>query len=84
MYTGSSQSDGRRARMVPVVVVLAALALPLTGRTQRYVPTTDPEHPRLRYADSLDSVNDRCAVRKNKLNPKVRPVYVNKQPVGFC
>ena len=84
MHTGPWQTNGRRTRTVLVVVVLAALALPLAGRTQRYVPTTDPNHPRLRYADSLDSVNDRCAVRKNKLNPKVRPVYVNRQPVGFC
>jgi hypothetical protein len=41
--------------------------------------------PRVRYYDSeLVSLNDRCAVRKIKLNPKMPPVYVNGQPIGFC
>lgn len=41
--------------------------------------------PRLRYfEDNQVSLNDRCAVRKVKLNPKMPPVYVNGQPVGFC
>ncbi|HEX5133663.1 MAG TPA: hypothetical protein VFX92_14405 [Candidatus Krumholzibacteria bacterium] len=41
--------------------------------------------PRLRYLDTgLVSINDRCAVRKVRLNPKMPPVYVNGQPVGFC
>ena len=41
--------------------------------------------PHLRYfeADQI-SLNDRCAVRKVKLNPKMPPVYVNGQPIGFC
>lgn len=41
--------------------------------------------PRIRYfADDQISLNDRCAVRKVKLNPKMPPLYVNGQPVGFC
>lgn len=41
--------------------------------------------PRLRYFDSKQvTINDRCAVRKVKLNPKMPAVYVNGQPVGFC
>lgn len=41
--------------------------------------------PRVRYFDTdLVSINDRCAVRMVKLNPKMPPVYVNGQPVGFC
>ncbi len=41
--------------------------------------------PRLRYYDGEQvSLNDRCAVRKAKLNPKMPPIYVNGQPVGFC
>lgn len=41
--------------------------------------------PRLRYFDGDQvSLNDRCAVRKVKLNPKMPPIYVNGQPVGFC
>ncbi len=34
--------------------------------------------------DSLMSVNDRCPVRRGHLNPGIRPMYVNRQPVGFC
>jgi len=41
--------------------------------------------PRLRYYDGEQvSINDRCAVRHVKLNPKMPPIYVNGQPVGFC
>lgn len=41
--------------------------------------------PRLRYLDSdRVTINDRCAVRKVRLNPKMPAVYVNGQPVGFC
>jgi hypothetical protein len=41
--------------------------------------------PRLRYfEDNQVSLNDRCAVRKVRLNPKMSPVYVNGQPIGFC
>ena len=41
--------------------------------------------PRVRYFESnLVSLNDRCAVRKGKLNNKMPPVYVNGQPIGFC
>jgi hypothetical protein len=40
---------------------------------------------RLRYFDGDQvSLNDRCPVRKVRLNPKMPPVYVNGQPVGFC
>ena len=49
-----------------------------------YVNATD-SLPRLRYFESdLVSVNDRCAVRKVKLNPKMPPAWVNGRPVGFC
>jgi len=41
--------------------------------------------PRIRYFEgSQVSLNDRCAVRKVRLNDKMSPVYVNGQPVGFC
>jgi len=41
--------------------------------------------PHLRYFDGDQaSLNDRCAVRKVKLNPKMPPIYVNGQPIGFC
>jgi hypothetical protein len=73
--------------MPPVVVTLLCAALAfvaLTARAQRYVPTADPKHPRLKFADSLVSPNDRCLVSHDKLNPRVRPVYVNGVPMGFC
>ena len=40
--------------------------------------------PRIRYADGLVSLNDRCPVRKGPLNLRMPPVYVNGRPVGFC
>jgi hypothetical protein len=77
-------SSTRLSRIGVAAAIGAALALPYDGEAQRRVPTADPEHPRLRFVDSLTSLNDRCMVRKAKLNPKMRPVYVNQQPVGFC
>jgi len=71
-------------RWMGAIALAVAFGLPIAARAQRYVPTADPEHPRIRYTDSLTSLNDRCMVRKSKLNLKVRPVYVNRQPVGFC
>jgi len=73
---------------VSIVVILAAVAF--TGavvpavEAQRYVATADSSRPRLKFADSLVSANDRCIVAQEKLNPKVRPVYVNGVPMGFC
>lgn len=77
--------DWKRA-LAPALAGLfaACLLLPAPGSAQRFVPTDDPEHPRVKYPDSLVSVNDRCAVRKVKLGNRVRPVYVNGLPIGFC
>jgi hypothetical protein len=50
-----------------------------------FVGAAEDSFPRVRYFETnLVSINDRCAVRKVKLNPKMPPVYVNGQPVGFC
>jgi hypothetical protein len=65
-------------------VLALALALPTALHAQHYVVTRDPQHPKVRYADSLVSLNDRCIVAGNKLNLKVRPVYVSGAPIGFC
>jgi hypothetical protein len=47
--------------------------------------TTADSLPRLRYfADGLVTLNDRCPVRKVKLNPRMGASYVNGHPVGFC
>ena len=66
------------------VCSLAAVLTPLVGLCQRYVPTADPGFPRIKFADSLVSSNDRCMVSRTKLNLSVRPVYVSGRPVGFC
>lgn len=47
----------------------------------------DPEAelPRLRFhAGGEVSANDRCPVRRSRLNPGVAPVRVNGRPIGFC
>jgi len=74
------------SRRVPTVALaaVAALALAAPARAQRYVAGPDSLHPRIRYADSLECPNDRCIVSRKKLNPRVRPVYVNGVPIGFC
>jgi len=62
-----------------------ALALgPRPATSQTYVPTSDLNHPQVRYGDSLVSLNDRCPVRHGTLNPAYAPIYVNGRPVGFC
>jgi hypothetical protein len=63
-----------------IAVTLAAALAP----AQEFVPTKDPEFPRVRYSDSLLSLNDRCIVRHGKLNPVFPPAYVNGRPIGFC
>ena len=64
--------------------LLTAALFGSTGTAQVYVPTADLEHPKIRYADSLISMNDRCPVRTGKLSPGYKPVYINGQPIGFC
>ena len=74
-----------RARIGPAVAAGLAALLRVPGApAQHYAAGADPNFPRLKYADSLVSLNDRCVVSHTKLNPKVRPVYVNGRPVGFC
>jgi len=49
------------------------------------LPSDNPLRFHLRYRDGQVSLNDACAIRlENKLNPKIPPVYVNGQPIGFC
>jgi hypothetical protein len=76
----------RHSRLLPVATLALALLPVLTGVAiaQREVATRDPAKPRLKFADSLTSMNDRCAVTRNRLNPQIRPIYVNGKPIGFC
>lgn len=66
------------------LALLALALLAAAAAAQVYVPATDPAFPRLKYADSLTSLNDRCIVSQAKLNPKMVPLYVNGMPIGFC
>jgi len=74
------RAAGRAALGFGIAALLAAAA----ATAQVTVPTQDPQHPRIRYADSLVSMNDRCMVRGGTLNPLFPPVYINGRPVGFC
>ena len=65
-------------------LLVSGLVLVGTAAAQHYVPGTDAAHPRVQYADSLVSLNDRCIVRQNKLNLELPPIYVNGAPIGFC
>ena len=43
------------------------------------------EFPKILFDDGEQvSLNDRCPVRKVKLNRKMPPVWINGRPVGFC
>lgn len=83
-------------RRVQVMVLVAGIGITLLAACSKkdkaaeymalgeFVEAQD-SFPRVRYFDTdLVSINDRCAVRKVKLNPKMPPVYVNGRPVGFC
>jgi len=70
-----------RATEVFLAVTLLG-AMPVGA--QHYVDSSDPAFPRIQYADSLVSVNDRCIVRLRKLSPKIPAVYVNGRPIGSC
>ena len=74
----------RRAALGAVVLAGLAGAAAGPATAQRMVPTKDPAHPRVKYADSLVSLNDRCIVRQGGLNGIYKPVYVNGKPIGFC
>ena len=67
-----------------VVVLAALLTLSSVAGAQVFVPQENPEAPRVKYADSLTSLNDMCAVANRKLSLSVSPVYVNGRPVAFC
>ena len=68
----------------------ATAAIPATAMPMKAVPLAEfvapaDSLPRLRFFDGDQvSLNDRCPVRKVRLNPKMAPAYVNSRPVGFC
>jgi YHS domain-containing protein len=44
----------------------------------------DAEFSPLQYADGSQTLNDRCPIHQDRLNPALRPLFVNGKPVGFC
>ena len=82
----AKQLDWRHILIRLTYLVFTTLAtLAATGAdAQVYVPQTDLNFPKIRYADSLVSLNDRCMVRQAKMGLSHAPVYVSGQPVGFC
>jgi hypothetical protein len=72
------------ATLAAACLAVLVLGAPGAVRAQPMAPVPGPAFQRLKYSDSLSSVNDRCVVTHNKLNPAIHPLYVNGQPVGFC
>ena len=75
---------GAAAAAATLAPLSAPLVAPPAALAQHYVATADSAHPLVRYADSLVSLNDRCIVRQTGLAYRMRPVYVNGLPIGFC
>lgn len=75
-----------RVPALAAVVVLALLGALAPGASDafRYVKTADPKFPKIKYPDSLVSVNDRCIVAGTPLSTMIRPTYVNGKPIGYC
>jgi len=82
---GRAKTSWRAAaiRLVIVSIALSCVEV-IAAHGQRYVEGDDPEFPRVVQPDSLVTLNDRCIVRKKKLETSIRPVYVNLHPIGFC
>ena len=79
--------SSRSAKTIPFLIAALILAVDLQpgpSVAQTPVPGEDEKFLRLRFADEQVSVNDRCPVKRRKLNPCMAPVYVNGRPVGFC
>jgi len=72
------------------LVIAAGLACSKKGEEKEYLVLgeyVNPQDslPRIRYFDGGEiSLNDRCAVRKSKMNVKMPPLYVNGRAIGFC
>jgi hypothetical protein len=79
---GADSTGAAPGRTAPKTVrVKTPKQSPAPGSMGRARPA--PVFAKLRY-DSLLSVNDQCPVRGGHLNPGIRPMYVNRHPVGFC
>lgn len=88
-----SRARARRAALLSIgaaVLAAAGCAKPgplapeatVLGPAQYADPTV--EKPKIRWGAGPTSLNDRCIVRKSKLNLRMPPIFVNGQPIGFC
>ncbi|MGH7342796.1 MAG: hypothetical protein ACREKH_20115 [Candidatus Rokuibacteriota bacterium] len=88
---------GVRLPALATIGITAALAAGCTQREPSAVGPVDEDlhgtfvfvgendsFPEMRYASGAVTLNDRCPVRRVKLNPNLRPLFVNGRPVGFC
>lgn len=73
------RSSMRAAILALLLVAGMTTGMPLPEK----VPVPGGDTYRLRFGTEL-SLNDRCPVRKAALNPRMRPVWVNGRPIGFC
>ena len=55
-----------------------------TNGTAAEYQDPEAEFSKLVFADGQVSVNDKCPVRKVKLNRRMPAVFANGRPVGFC
>jgi len=71
--------------LLPAAALFAALAPAAEppAPSSESPSAEDRYHP-LQLADGQETVNDRCPVRKRRLNAKLEPLWVNGRPVGFC
>lgn len=46
--------------------------------------TSINKFPHLQMVDGQVTLNDRCPVRKSRLNLRLAAMHVNGMPVGFC
>ena len=72
-------------RTIPSALILVSLTVSCTSPPpHEYVAGDDEKFPRIRYADGTVSANDRCPVRRNRMNPRMDYLLVNGRPIGFC
>jgi len=93
----AAEADPRQTRprlprgvLLPLLLLAAASCaeerqahLVASAKVPAYVDAA-VEKPHVRFDDEQVSLNDRCPVRKAKLNLRMPPVYVNGKPIGFC
>jgi hypothetical protein len=79
LLAGRRRSDYCFAMRTAILAVLVLSMAPLPEK----VSVADSELYRLRYGDSVTE-NDRCPVRKSRLNRRMPAVWVNGKPIGFC